>query len=203
MVALTARRAGKLSAWLVTVIVAGYSSVAIGQIDPSVSEFFSRVAQAVSTLAGKTGKDADSACLALVQSLFDLDAFDHGTAGPVWDRMTAEQRTAYGAALEQRAVSNCVNDNQKNTGITASYLGVRATADGDRLLATRVGQPNSTAGRTVIWRLSAKGPPELRATDLLVDGRSTVLSLRDEVSALLQRNNGDIDAMIRGLGNSG
>jgi ABC-type transporter MlaC component len=50
----------------------------------------------------------------------------------------------------------------------------------------------------VVWRL--RGAGTLRAVDVVIDGRSMVLSLRDETHALLERNGGDMDRVIEALG---
>jgi hypothetical protein len=188
-------------AFTVTILVACHGACeAAASIDAASSDFVSRLNGAITSLVGKTGKDAYASCVSYVDSLLDLDVIARKSAAAVWDRMTAKQQSAYRAALERRAAKNCVNENGNNSGKPAAILGIRASG-ADRLLATRSEQKNGEPGRTVVWRLPASDVPEgVRAIDVLVDGRSTVLSLRDEAKGILDDNKGDINTMITGIG---
>jgi hypothetical protein len=187
-------------AFTVTILVAFHTPCEAASIDAASSEFLSRLNGAITSLAGKTGKAAYSSCLSYVRSLLDINVIARRTAAAAWDRMTPEQRSAYRAALERRAAHNCVNENANNSGKPAAILGIRSSG-AERLLATRAEQKNGEPGRTVVWRLPAGDMSAgVLAVDVLVDGRSTVLSLRDEAKGLLDGNNGDINTMITGIG---
>jgi hypothetical protein len=183
-------------AWPVLAILVT-TTLAFAQDDPAVSDFFTRVNRAVYSLAGKSGAAAETACNGLVRSLLDVDSIAQRAAADAWNRMSGGQKARYLRTVEGRAARECVLQNRNNSGAPAVFLGLRPASGGDRLLATRVDQKDSGA-RTVIWRLGPGGAP-LRARDLLVDGRSTALTLRREVSDILARTNGDIDALIATL----
>jgi hypothetical protein len=187
-------------AFTISILVAFCGSCRSASIDAASSDFVSRLNSAVTSLAGKTGKAAYASCLSYVRSLLDVDVIARRAAADVWIRMTAEQRNAFRAALERRAAHNCVTENANNSGKPAAILGIRASG-AERLLATRAEQKNGEPGRTVVWRLPAGDIPEgIRAVDVLIDGRSTVLSLRDEATGLLADNNQDINTLITGIG---
>lgn len=194
MRALIIERASALTILCSSLFMAG---AAVAQVDGAGQEFFSRIRATASALAGKSGDEALAGCTGLVRELLDLDQVARRAAGDVWQRMSEAQRTAYGAALQRGAARRCVEENRRSSGEAVILLGMRRAEDGDRLLATRQGADS----RTLIWRLPANaGERRLRAVDLMVDGRSTVLTLRDETAASLQRANGNIDAMIEALG---
>jgi len=187
-------------AFAVTVLITFHTACEAASIDAASSDFLSRLNDAVTGLAGKTGQDAYVSCQSYVRSLLDLDVIAQRTAAAVWDHMSLKQQSAYRAALERRAAKNCVNENANNSGKSVAFLGIRP-GGAERLLATRAEQKNGEPGRTVVWRLPASDTPEgVRAVDVLVDGRSTVLSLRDEAKGLLDDNKGDINTMITGIG---
>jgi len=192
-------RSARLSAVAVAVLlaIAAGSPVRAG-IEPAVGDFLHRVDRAVLSLAGKTGAGAQAACLNLVRSLLDLDTVARRAGGETWNRMTKAQRAKFVGAVGRRSARECVVQNRNNSGAPVAFVGLRSATGGDRLLATRVDQKNG-AYRIVVWRLKAGAAP-LQAIDLLVDGRSTALTLRDEVKAILDRTNGDIDALIATLG---
>jgi hypothetical protein len=187
-------------AFTVTILVAFHTACEAASIDAASGDFLSRLNGAITSLAGKTGTAAYASCISYVNSLLDLDVMARRTAATVWDHMTAKQQSAYRAALERRAAKNCVNENANNSGKPAAMLGIRPSG-AERLLATRAEQKNGEPGRTVVWRLPAGDASEgVLAVDVLVDGRSAVLSLRDEAKGLLDDNKGDINTMITGIG---
>jgi ABC-type transporter MlaC component len=171
------------------------SQVAAARIDPALNAFFSRVNSAVTSLAGKTGNRAYSSCLGLLRSLMDMDTVAKQAAADTWAKMTAGQRSAFQTALERRAARDCASQNKNNNGKPLTLIGVRQGSDGDRLLAIGVGQ-NSGAVRTAIWRIPKHSA---RAVDLLLDGQSTVLSLRDQFHDILDDVDGNVGAAIDAL----
>ena len=165
------------------------------QLDAASQAFLQRLNGAITSLAGKAGKSAFSACLSLVRSLMDVDAIARRAADDAWQRMTTARRAAFRAALERRAARNCVGENANNSGEPVVVLGLRGKG-AERLLATSAKQKGGGSGRTVVWRLPSGGG---RAVDVLVDGRSTALSLRDEVKQILQ-GGADINTLIATIG---
>ena len=175
-------------------------SGAFAETNPLVQDFFSRIGNAVSSLAGKTGPNARAACVGFVRALLDVDSIARQAAGGAWKLMTPDQQAAFRAAVERRSARECATQNATNSGAPVILVGVRDGSGGDRLLATRFGQA-SGGGRTVVWRLPSGGTGQkVQATDVLVDGRSMALTLRDETSKALDRNDGSIDALIATIG---
>jgi hypothetical protein len=167
----------------------------LAQDDPAVRDFIARVNRAVYSLAGKSGTAAETACHGILRSLLDVDSIAQRAAAGAWDRMSGAQKARYLRATEGRMAHECVLQNRNNSGAPVVFVGLRSASGGDWWLATRGDQKNSVA-RTVVWRL---GKGSARARDLLVDGRSTLLTLRQEVSDTLDRTNGDLDALIQTL----
>jgi ABC-type transporter MlaC component len=165
------------------------------QTDPQVAEFLASVNRSITELAGQAGSQASLTCGRIVASAINMDAVTRSAMGHMWDRISPQQRAAYRAAAQRWAVRDCVRRNQDNGGNPLEFLGARQGEAGERLLATRSSQP----AHTVIWRLRGSG--RVRAVDVVIDGRSMSLSLRDETKALLDRNNGDFDIATSALGN--
>jgi ABC-type transporter MlaC component len=167
---------------------------ATAQTDPQVAEFLTSINRSITELPGQTGSQASLTCGRIVASAINMGAVTESALGPVWDRMTSQQRAAYRVAAQRWAVRDCVRRNQDIGGNPLEFLGVRQGAAGERVLATRSSQP----AHTVIWRLRGSG--RVRAVDVVIDGRSMILSLRDDMKAVLDHNNGDIDMAIGALG---
>jgi ABC-type transporter MlaC component len=180
---------GSIICWVVL-----FGRAAAAQTDPQVAEFLTSINTSITELAGQTGSQASLTCSRIVASAINLGAVAESALGHVWDRMTSQQRAAHRVAAQRWAVRDCVRRNQDIGGNPLEFLGVRQGVAGERLLATRSSQP----AHTVIWRLRGSG--RVRAVDIVIDGRSMILSLRDDMKALLDRNGGDIDMAIGALG---
>jgi hypothetical protein len=180
---------GSIICWVVL-----FGRAAAAQTDPQVTEFLASVNRSIAELAGQAGSQASLTCGQIVVSAINMDAVTRSALGHLWDRMTPQQRATYRVAAQRWAVRDCLRQSHDIGGHPLGFLGIRQGVAGERLLATRSSQP----AHTVIWRLRGSG--RVQAIDLVIDGRSMILSLRDETKALLDRNNGDIDMAIGALG---
>jgi ABC-type transporter MlaC component len=171
-----------------------FGRAAAAQTDPQVTEFLASLNRSITELAGQAESQASSACGRIVASAINMDAVTRSALGHIWDRISSQQRAAYRAAAQRWAVRDCLRRNQDNSGHPLEFLGVRQSEADERLLATRSSEP----AHTVIWRLRGSG--RIRAVDVVIDGRSMILSLRDETRTLLDRNNGNIDIATGALG---
>ena len=171
-----------------------FGRASAAQTDPRVTEFLASLNRTIAELAGQAGSQASSACGRIVASAINMDAVTWSALGHMRERISSQQRAAYRAAAQRWAVRDCLRRNQDNSGHPLEFLGVRQGEAGERVLATR----SSAPAHTVIWRLRGSG--RVRAVDVVIDGRSMILSLRDETKALLDRNNGDIDMATEALG---
>lgn len=162
--------------------------------DPKVREIVAIIAQQTAELAGKSDAAAGTICARLSASLIDLDAVAKVGAERIWNSMSSRQREAYRAAAMRWIVRKCVQQNHDNTGEKLEVIGLRMGESGDRLLAMRSREPQ----RFAIWRL--RGAKQLRVADVVLDGVSMSLTLRDQTNALLDQTNNDIDATTWAIG---
>jgi phospholipid transport system substrate-binding protein len=162
--------------------------------DPKVAEIVKAVTRAGVSLAGQSDPAASDICAKSSASLIDIDAVVKVAAEKIRDSMSPAQREAYRKAATQWIVRRCVQQNRDNKGEKPQVMGVRQGESGDRLLAMRT----ETPPHLVIWRL--RGADKPRVVDVVMDGVSMALTLRDETASLLGHNDNDIDAMIKALG---
>jgi hypothetical protein len=172
---------------------------AFAQTDSAVGDFYARLVRGVEGVAGKSGGAAVAACVQFFRSVADTDAFVRATAQGTWQKMTTAQRSAYRNAIEQKVAGDCARESG-GAGGAVSLGGVQPGGGSDRLVTIYLKQPNG-GGLTTVWRVrAASSGAELRAVDLIVDGRSAVSSLRDKTNAALARSSGNIDTMIGAMG---
>jgi ABC-type transporter MlaC component len=163
-------------------------------LEPKVKEIAGAIIQHSSELAGQPDPAAAIICRRISTSMMDIDAVVKVASARIWDRMTPSQRNAYREAAIHWTVRKCVEQNHDNKGETPQVVGLREGESGDRMLAMRSEQPK----HFVIWRL--RGARQLRVADVVMDGVSMTLLLRDETNSQLDQNNDDIDVMIKTVG---
>jgi ABC-type transporter MlaC component len=174
----------------------GRADPATAAVDPAAAEFVAGVNRTISQFAAGGGQ-ADAFCVNLINSSFDFDAMARTTSVGTWDGMNSQQRAAYRAAFLRRAGRDCALQASHSGGEPLALLGVRM-GDGDLLIATQSTQAGQR-GRVVVWRVRPEGGKRLRAVDVIVDGRSMVLAVREEAKVALARGGGP-DALIKALG---
>ncbi len=181
------------------ILAAAPLATAHAQSERDADLFLSRLNAAISALNGQTGAQALKACAGLVASLLDVDAMAPVGAGRSWEEMSVRQRAVYRSALAARLARDCVSENKDNAGQPSRLVGERRADNGDLLVATRVEQAGGT-NHTIVWRFPAAPERRSRAIDLQVDGRSTALGFRDEAEQAFDRSGGDVEAVVRSLG---
>lgn len=165
--------------------------------DAKIKQIVSLITRYGQELAGQSDAAASEICARSSASLMDLDAVVKVSAEDVRDRMTPAQRDAYRGAALGWIIRRCVQENRDNKGENPQVMGVRRGESGDRLLALKT----ETPPHFVIWRL--RGDEKPRVVDVVMDGVSMALTLRDETNALLGQDDKDIDAMIKALARRG
>lgn len=179
---------------LVIPLCIAFIDLACGQSDPRVGDFLATVNKSIIDIAGQAEPQASAICHRTIASVMNMDAIVRDALAGLRSSMSPRQRAAYRDAAGRWAVRDCVRRNRDNQGVPLEFVGIRDGDSGERILATRSTQPAHTA----LWRLH--GGRRLQAVDVVIDGRSMMLSLRDETNSLLGRNNGDMDKAIDALG---
>jgi ABC-type transporter MlaC component len=175
----------------------GRADSASAAVDPAAAEFVGSINRSISQFAAGGGRP-DALCIDVITSSFDFDAMARVTSVGTWDGMSPAQRTAYRAAFLRRAGSDCALRVTHSGGEPLTLLGIRMGGEGDRLIATQSTE-RGQRGRVVVWRVRSDGGRRLRAVDVIVDGRSMVVAVRDDAKAILARGGGP-DALIQALG---
>lgn len=167
--------------------------VAPAAADAAVDNFVGRVNATIGSLAVGDRAGARTACTRLVSQAFDLDGMAPVTSAGTWAKMSATQKKAYRTALSRRAAGDCAERSHDFAGQTMALVGVREAEGGDRYVAVK-----GAKGRTLIWQVRQSGG-RLRAVDISVNGRSLALNAKKDAEAVLKKNGGDIDALIRAV----
>jgi ABC-type transporter MlaC component len=191
-----ARTFCRSSAWLLAAFVC--TTAARSEQADSVSlEFINRtnatIAKAVAG-SGDVRAAARHVCDDLASTSLDLDAMMRTAAGRAWDKFDSVQREAYAAAFKKRIIRDCTANAGGYLHSAVQLVGVRQLPSGDKLIGTR--SEGSADGKILMWQVHPREKGRLMVTDLLVDGRSAMLTLREEAGVAIERNDGDVAAAI-------
>lgn len=115
------------------------------------------------------------------------------TLGRAWDKATEDERKEFLEAFEEDIVSAYLR-RMRAKGTTLTFIGHRSPIDGNELAASRRSVPGKE-DQIWIWWLRPDGQ-SWRIVDLVLDGHSAVNVEAQEYASVLERNNGDMNALI-------
>lgn len=161
--------------------------------------FVSRLNAAIKSAVAVSGEPATAAlrfCEDISASTLDLNAMMISASAGRYEWLNAPHREAYKTAFRRRVIRDCATNAVSYMAGKVELVGERTLASGEQIVGTR-GQ--GEAEKIVMWQVRAKEPGKLVVTDVLVEGRSAMLSLREKASLAQEREPGNVDALIGSL----
>jgi phospholipid transport system substrate-binding protein len=134
---------------------------------------------------------------ALVGESLDMGSIARFVVGPVWRDASEEERSTLTGLIESRIAELYARRARKERGAAFDVLGAQAIAPAEDLVSSRL-TPADGAAQSIDWRVgwTQAGP---RILDIVADGNSLAAAKRSECTAILQRNRGDVRALIQAL----
>jgi phospholipid transport system substrate-binding protein len=133
----------------------------------------------------------------ILQSSFDIDNVSRFVLGRYWRMATPEQRIEYRQLFEKLLVRLYEEKFQSYNGQTLTVTGSRLASGGDfALVSSRIKDPAAPQPINVEWRV-VKGGGKPRIADVAVEGISMTLSQRQEFAAVIQRNGGSVESLLK------
>ena len=125
------------------------------------------------------------------------------TLGRYAKKATDEQIQSYTDALADNIVYTWTSRFNEYAGDTLEkeavlFENARQSENGDFYITSKITLPDAENSIEIIWRISDKNN-EMKLADLIVEGVSMLMSYRNEYTAILQQNGGDIDALTQML----
>ena len=125
------------------------------------------------------------------------------TLGRFAKGLAPEKMDAYTDALADNIIytwtgrfNDYAGDSLSNDAI--SFQSARKSENGDFYVSSKIKLPDAEKDIEMVWRISNK-KDTLKLADLIVEGVSMLMSYRNEYSAVLQQNGGNVDALIEML----
>ena len=133
----------------------------------------------------------------VIRNSLSIDAIAKTIAGRSWSGASGKQKREFMDALLHATIATMSSRLKERRNIHVDVGGVRSTAKGDTLVSTRV---TKRAGRVVRidWRLR-RCATGLCVVDLIVDGGSMAIQLRDQATPILSANGGGIAVLTQRL----
>jgi ABC-type transporter MlaC component len=162
--------------------------------EDSIRAFVERVNEAsVSFFSSGSEADARERCRALLAWAFDVPAMGKDALGRTWEKTTEEERREFLRAFEEDVISAYLR-RMRPKGTTLTFIGHRPPYEGFQLAASRRSVPGKE-DQVWIWWMWPDGQ-SWRIVDLVLNGHSAINTEAHEYAAVLERNHGDMDALI-------
>jgi phospholipid transport system substrate-binding protein len=151
----------------------------------------------VRVLAAKVSEsEREAQFRAIFEEGFDVPAISRFVLGNYWRVATEEQRRTFITLFEAYVVHAYAVRFNEYSGQQLKVTSARAEGDDSALVQSVIAQPSGAPPLRVDWRVgkTAKG---FKINDVVVEGVSMAVTQRQEFSAVIQRNGGEIDALLK------
>ena len=140
--------------------------------------------------------ERESKFRALFREGFDVPAISRFVLGTYWRTASEEQRRTFVTLFEAYVVHAYAVRFNEYGGQQLKVTAARAEGDDAALVQSMIAQPNGAPPLRVDWRVS-KTDNGYRISDVVVEGISMAVTQRQEFSSVIQRNGGQLDALLK------
>jgi phospholipid transport system substrate-binding protein len=129
---------------------------------------------------------------------FDVEQISRFVLGPYWRTASDQQRQEFMKLFEDYIVQAYSVRFSEYSGEQFKITGSRPEGEHSSLVTSQIVRPNGAPPVRVDWRVSEtpKGP---RISDVVVENVSMMLTQKQEFASIIQRNGGQLDALIKML----
>ncbi|MDX9688904.1 MAG: ABC transporter substrate-binding protein [Alphaproteobacteria bacterium] len=171
---------------------------AIKNLSPEMAFIQNLGDKALSVLANKTlpPDQRDATFRQLLEESFDLNTIARFVIGRSWRSATPEQQKEYLSLFESLVVKTYSDRFALYT--RQGFKVVSSTPEGtkDYVVNSEITHPDGSAGTNVVWRVRQKDN-KFGIIDVVVEGVSMSVTQRQEYASIIQRNGGDINALLK------
>jgi phospholipid transport system substrate-binding protein len=151
----------------------------------------------VRVLAAKVSEgEREAQFRALFDEGFDVPAISRFVLGNYWRVATDEQRRAFVTLFEAYVVHAYAVRFNEYSGQQLKVTAQRAEGEDSALVQSVIAQPSGAPPLRVDWRVG-KTEKGYKINDVVIEGVSMAVTQRQEFSAVIQRNGGEIDALLK------
>lgn len=133
---------------------------------------------------------------ALLSKSFDLETIARFVLGRNWLRATQKQKQEYLSLFEKLVVKTYSDRFTLYTGEGFRVSGVKKQGRKDHVVTSEITHPDGSKATSVVWRVRTR-KSKMGVIDVVVEGVSMSVTQRQEYSAIIQRNGGDIESLLQ------
>lgn len=136
----------------------------------------------------------------VMDEYFDVQGITRAAAGQYWRKATSEQRARYTELLTDVLATKAVKQFKFLTDL--EFEPTKSTEKGPKmvLVGGRIIDHSGARPDTIVnWRVATKEGQPPAIIDIEIENISMLITQRQENQAILRKNNGDFDALIRSL----
>jgi phospholipid transport system substrate-binding protein len=182
-----------LALFVAMVLLAHGQTRAAGDSAGFIADLGSRAVKVLSS--SDSEKDREKQFRALFDAGFDVPAVTRFALGRYWQTASEAQQTEFTRLFTAYMVHVYTVRFNEFTGQQFKVTGSRQESETSSLVSSRMGN-GSDPGVKIDWRVTAV-PGGFKIIDLVVEGISMAVTQRQEFSAVVQRNGGDIEALLK------
>lgn len=134
----------------------------------------------------------------LLDAGFDFPRISRFVLGHYWQGSSDASRQQFAAVFEDYVIQSLGGRLSDYSGESMNVTAARAESDRDTLVSTAIIHPDGSPPAKVDWQV-LDTPGGLKITDVSVAGISMVISYRDQFAAVMDRDGGQISALIADL----
>ena len=131
----------------------------------------------------------------LLRSSFDMPTIAKFVLGRAWNTATPDQQQQYVKLFTDMMVKIYGDRLNFYNGETFRVTGSRPESDKDTIVNSQILHADGSPPTPIDWRVRQDGG-KLAVIDVVVEGVSQSITQRQEYASILQRNNGDINALL-------
>ena len=143
------------------------------------------------------GGDREAALGRLLDRDFDVELIARTALGPPYGRMSDPERGEYLALFREHVVLSVVRQVVLTPVQDVAIIEARDTNGPESMIVTRVVDAQGRV-RLATWRVRAEGGRP-KIIDVMVDGVSLATTRADELRSVLQRNGGQVAALLASM----
>jgi phospholipid transport system substrate-binding protein len=140
--------------------------------------------------------ERDNAFRSILHQGFDMQSLARFVLGPHWRSASDAQKQEFTKLFEDYIVTAYGSRFAEYTGEQFKVTGQRPEGESATLVQSQIVRPAGGAPIRVDWRVG-RTQQGLRITDVVVEGISLIVTQRQEFSAVIQRNGGQLDALLK------
>jgi phospholipid transport system substrate-binding protein len=153
--------------------------------------------RAVAILADKTlgREEQQQQFREMLRTHFDLMTIGRFVIGRTWNSATPQQQQDYSRLFEELVIKSYSDQFALYAGEGFKVANVRAEGERDSIVNSVITHPDGSPDTSVDWRIRDKNG-KLGIIDVVVEGISMSVTQRQDYSSVIQRNGGNIDALL-------